>query len=69
MDDLPAHKVTGLGRVIEGAGASLRYLLLHSPDFSPISILRKAAARTVNDLWAAITDALAEFQPTSARTT
>jgi transposase len=55
MDNLPAHKVHGVRRAIEAAGASLRYLPPYSPDFNPIemafaklkALLRAAAARTI----------------------
>ena len=71
MDNLPAHKVAGVRRAIEAAGARLLYLPPYSPDFNPIemafsklkAILRKAAARTVDALWAAIADALDAFTP------
>ncbi len=57
--------------MIEAAGATLRYLPPYSPDFNPIenaftkltAILRKAAARTIDDLWNAIRDALPAFSP------
>ena len=71
MDNLPAHKVAGVGAAIEAAGAQLLYLPPYSPDFNPIelafaklkAILRKAAARTVPDLWHAIANALDAFTP------
>ena len=71
MDNLPAHRCAGVRPAIEAAGARLRYLPPYSPDFNPIenafaklkAILRKAAARTVDDLWAAIGDALQQFTP------
>ena len=55
MDNLPAHKVHGVRKAIEAAGASLRYLPPYSPDFNPIemafaklkALLRAAAARTI----------------------
>jgi transposase len=70
MDNLRAHKVKGVRDAIEAAGALLVYLPPYSPDFNPIekafsklkAILRKAAARTVEDLWAAIAEALTAFQ-------
>jgi len=69
MDNLPAHKVAGVRQAIEAAGATLLYLPPYSPDFNPIemafsklkAILRKAAARTVTDLWEAIAGALDAF--------
>lgn len=69
MDNLPAHKLAGVREAIEKAGAQLRYLPPYSPDFNPIenafskmkAFLRKAAARTVDDLWQAIADALNIF--------
>ena len=71
MDNLPAHKVSGVRTQIEAAGANLLYLPPYSPDFNPIemafaklkAILRKAAARTVPDLWEAIARALDAFTP------
>ena len=71
MDNLPAHKVAGIREAIEAAGARLLYLPPYSPDFNPIEMafaklkahLRKAAARTIPDLWHAIADALGAFEP------
>lgn len=71
MDNLPAHKVTGVDQAIEAAGAHLLYLPPYSPDFNPIemafsklkALLRKAAARTVDDLWQAIAQAIDAFTP------
>ena len=62
MDNLPAHKVSGVKQAIEAAGATRLLLPPYSPDFNPIeqafaklkALLRKAAARTVDDLWDAI---------------
>lgn len=77
MDNLPAHKVAGVRQAIEGAGASLRHLPPYSPDFNPIenafaklkALLRKAAARTIPDLWQAIADAIPRFMPDECKTT
>jgi transposase len=71
MDNLPAHKISGVREAIEKAGASLLLLPPYSPDFNPIemafsklkALLRKAAARTVDDLWTVIADCLANFSP------
>ena len=72
MDNLPAHKVAGISQAIEAAGATLLYLPPYSPDCNPIemafaklkALLRKAAARTVDDLWDAIADAIDAFTST-----
>lgn len=69
MDNLPAHRVAGVREAIEARGASLLYLPPYSPDFNPIelafaklkALLRKAAARTVDALSAAIADAIEAF--------
>ena len=69
MDNLPAHKSAGVRSAIEAAGASLRHLPPYSPDFNPIeqafsklkALLRKAAARTIPGLWAAIAEAIPLF--------
>ena len=62
MDNLSSHKVAGVRRAIEGVGASVRYLPPYSPDLNPIkmafsklkTLIRKAAARTYDQLWAAV---------------
>jgi transposase len=56
---------------IEARGASLIYLPPYSPDLNPIeqtfaklkALLRKAAPRTVEALWAVIGEALSAFSP------
>ena len=66
MDNLASHKVAGIREAIETAGAELRYLPPYSPDLNPIeqffaklkALLRKAAARTLDALIAAIAHAL-----------
>jgi len=71
MDNLPAHKVAGVRETIEAAGARLLYLPPYSPDFNPIemafsklkALLRKTAARTVDDLWEAVAQSLDAFTP------
>lgn len=71
MDNLPAHKSAAVRAAIEAVGAELRFLPPYSPDFNPIenafaklkAWLRKVAARTINDLWQAIADALDTFTP------
>jgi transposase len=71
MDNLPAHKSVAVRTAIEAAGATLRHLPPYSPDFNPIeqafaklkAFLRKAAARTIEDLWAAIGEAIPQFKP------
>jgi len=75
MDNLPAHKVAGVREAIEAAGARLLYLPPYSPDFNPIekafaklkALLRKAAARTIPDLWQAIAEALDAFKAEECR--
>jgi transposase len=66
MDNLGSHKVAGVRQAIEAAGARLLYLPPYSPDLNPIeqlfsklkAILRKAAARTIDSLYAAVAKAL-----------
>jgi transposase len=69
MDNLPAHKVIGVRKAIERAGARLIYLPPYSPDFNPIemafsklkALLRKAAPRTIPELWDVIGEAIDKF--------
>ena len=71
MDNLSSHKVDGVRQAIKAAGAFVLYLPSYSPDLNPIeqafaklkALLRKAAARTVEDLWQAIADSLDQFTP------
>ncbi len=71
MDNLSSHKVDGVRQAIKNAGAFLLYLPPYSPDLNPIelafaklkAILRKAAARTIDDLWQVIARSLDEFTP------
>lgn len=66
MDNLPAHKVTGIKELIEASGARLIYLPPYSPDLNPIekcwskikTHLRKAKARTRAELEKALQAAL-----------
>ena len=75
MDNLPAHKVTGVRAAIEAAGATLLYLPPYSPDLNPIemafakleALLRGVAARTVPALGQAIAAALDRFTPHECR--
>jgi transposase len=71
MDNLPAHKIGGVREAIERAGATLLFLPPYSPDFNPIemafsklkALLRKAAARTVDELWSAVAECIQAFKP------
>jgi transposase len=71
MDNLPAHRVSGVREAIEAVGATLLYLPPYSPDFNPIEMafaklkafLRAIAARTIPDLWEALKNALDIFLP------
>jgi transposase len=69
LDNLSSHKVAGVREAVEAAGAALRYLPPYSPDLNPIeqvfaklkALLRDAAARTTEGLWAAVGQAFSRF--------
>jgi transposase len=71
MDNLSSHKGPRVRALIEAAGATLLYLPPYSPDFNPIenafaklkALLRKAAERTIDGLWAAIGRLIDAFTP------
>ena len=71
MDNLPAHKPVAIRQAIKATGAQLRFLPPYSPDFNPIemafakfkAILKKAACRTITDLWDEIATAIDTFTP------
>ncbi|MGH6658619.1 MAG: IS630 family transposase, partial [Sphingomicrobium sp.] len=69
MDNLASHKVDGIRRAIEAAGATLAYLPPYSPDLNPIeqafaklkALLRKAAKRSIPELWDEIGELIGAF--------
>jgi len=71
MDNLPAHKASGIREAIETTGATLRYLPPYSPDFNPIenafsklkALLRARAERTIDALWTAVGEVIDLFTP------
>ena len=71
LDNLPAHKISAVREAVEATGAQLLFLPPYSPDFNPIenafsklkALLRKAAARTVDELWAAVASTIDTFIP------
>lgn len=68
MDNLSAHKVNGIREAIEDKNARLLYLPPYSPDLNPIEMffsklkahLKKAAERSIDDLWKRIGEILDE---------
>lgn len=75
LDNAKIHQGELVREFLEKAGAKLIYLSPYSPEFSPIenfwskvkSILRKAAARTYNDLMDAITKAMLQVTQENIR--
>jgi transposase len=71
LDNLAAHKRPAVRDAIEAAGASLLFLPPYSPDLNPIenafsklkALLRKAAPRTVEQLWNEIAESIKAFSP------
>jgi len=68
-DNLAAHKVAGVKKIVETAGAKILYLPPYSPDLNPIeqafaklkALLRKAMARSFDTLWKTIGKLLSRF--------
>jgi DDE superfamily endonuclease len=75
LDHLKAHTVAGVHAAIAAVGARLLSLPPDSPDVSPLeagwstiqAILRTKAARTLERLWQAITEALAAITSQDAQ--
>jgi putative transposase len=71
MDNLGSHKGQAIRRAIRAAGAKLLFLPKYSPDLNPIEqvfaklkhLLRKAAARTIEAVVAAIGQLLETYTP------
>jgi transposase len=74
LDNLSAHKVSGIRELIEARGAQLLYLPPYSPDLNPIELawskfkqyLRTAKSRTTEALDRAVTEALQTISPDNA---
>jgi transposase len=75
MDNLSSHKIKGVRRLIEKAGAKVLYLPPYSPDLNPIEkawsklkqILRSVKARTKEALEEAIAEAFRRITPDNAK--
>jgi transposase len=75
MDNLPAHKIAGVRQAIEASGATMLLLPPYSPDFNPIemafsklkALIRKAAPRTIPELWDTLAAALEAFSPAECK--
>jgi transposase len=71
LDNLAAHKGAAARQAIEAAGATLLFLPPYSPEFNPIEnafaklkgLLRKAAARTLDQLHRAVAAGIDAFSP------
>ena len=71
LDNLGSHKSKAVRQLIRSVGARIFFLPKYSPDLNPIEqvfaklkhLLRKAAARTADPVYAAIADALNAFKP------
>ena len=71
LDNLAAHKNASARAAVEAVGATLVFLPPYSPDLNPIenafaklkAMLRKAAARTLEQLWSAIAHIIDAFTP------
>lgn len=62
LDNLSSHKSACAAEVLKSVGAWFLFLPPYSPDLNPIemafsklkALIRKAAARTYDDLWQAV---------------
>jgi transposase len=71
IDNLGSHKAAAVRRAIRATGAKLFFLPPYSPDLNPIeqmfaklkTLLRNAAARSVEATWRGIGRLLKEFSP------
>ena len=71
LDNLSAHKSPRAEQLVRAKGAWLLFLPPYSPDLNPIEMafsklkahLRKAAARTIDDLWKAVGKICDLFSP------
>ena len=74
-DNLGAHKVAGIRRAIQAAGATLWYLPPYSPDLNPIelcvatlkALVRTARCRSSETLWPFLGTCLERFSSDECR--
>ena len=74
-DNLGAHKVAGIQRALQAAGATLWYVPPYSPDLNPIelcfakltALVRTARCRRTETLWPFLGQCLAHFSPDECR--
>ena len=75
-DTLGAHKVAGIQRAIQAAGATLWSWPPYSPDLNPIelcvakltALVRTARCRRTETLWPFLGECVAHFSPDECRT-
>ncbi len=75
LDNLNCHTQKAVRQALQAAGCRLEYLPAYSPDLNPIEmafsklkrLLRKAAERTVEGLWATLGRLLDHFSPQECR--
>ena len=75
MDNVSVHRVAGVEQAITAKGATIRRLPPYSPDMNPIELafaklkamLRKAAERSIRNLWRRIADIVGQFLPQECR--
>ena len=74
-DNLWAHKVAGIQRALQAAGATLWYWPPYSPDLNPIelyfakrkALVRTARCRSTGTLWPFLGECVAHFSPDECR--
>ncbi len=75
LDNLSSHKNPGAAVALRSVGAWFLFLPPYSPDLNPIemafsklkSLIRKAAARTYDQLWAVVGQVCDLFDPDECR--
>lgn len=75
LDNLTCHTQKAVRQALEAVGCRVEYLPAYSPDLNPIEmafsklkrLLRKAAERTVEGLWATLGRLLDHFSPQECR--
>ncbi|GAB4214733.1 MAG: hypothetical protein OHK0012_13390 [Synechococcales cyanobacterium] len=59
MDNLRAHKIEGIERLIQAKGAEVIYLPPYSPDFNPFAT---ACRRRIEMLWSVLKHMIRQFR-------
>jgi transposase len=75
VDNVSVHRIVGFEQAITAKGATIRYMSAYTPGMNPIELafanlnetVRRAAARSMRNLWRRIADIVRNLLPQERR--